>query len=147
MGIPALPFSRINTTIAKPIKINETGKIESIGEHLKLKRLQLGLLQKDVAQMVGVSEDSVTYWESNRTIPLIRYMPKIIEFLGYNPMPVDPSTFSGKILQFRILNGLTYKAMGKLIGVNSSTITSWEQNHNNPRKNVKKRLEHVLQSK
>jgi len=120
---------------------------ETVGEHIRLKRLQLGLLQKDVAKIIGVSEDSVTYWERNRTIPLIRYMPKIIEFLGYNPMVVHRSTLSGRIVEFRILNGLTYKSMARLVGVDATTIAAWEHNDTIPLKNAKTKLLEVLNSK
>jgi DNA-binding XRE family transcriptional regulator len=145
--IPVLPFSKVQKTLQKPLKVNDRGTVETVGDHLRLKRLQLGLFQKDVAALIGVSEDTVTYWERNRTVPLIRYMPNIIAFLGYNPIPIDTSTIGGRIYEFRILNGLTHKTMGKLVGVDASTIGSWEQHLNKPGKRVKTRLMQLLKSK
>lgn len=99
-----------------------------IGEHLKRNRVALRLLQKDVAEIIDVSEDCITNWENNRSEPQIRHYPKIIEFLGYNPFPIEESTLGGKIKKYRIENGLSHKNLGMLVGVDSSTICSWENN-------------------
>ena len=48
--------------------------------------MDLGLLQKQVAEEIGVHEQTITGWERNATIPEVRYIPAIIEFLGYNPL-------------------------------------------------------------
>ncbi len=45
------------------------------------------MLQKDVAEQLGVDKTSVFNWEANTATPEIRYMPAIIDFLGYNPLP------------------------------------------------------------
>jgi DNA-binding XRE family transcriptional regulator len=44
-----------------------------------------------VADLIGVHEMTITSWESNATIPEVRYMPAIIQFLGYNPLPLANS--------------------------------------------------------
>ena len=41
----------------------------------------MGLFQKDVAKFVGVSTDTVTYWEKGRTQPNKENLQKIKEFL------------------------------------------------------------------
>ncbi|MHB9037748.1 MAG: helix-turn-helix domain-containing protein [Armatimonadota bacterium] len=56
-----------------------------MGDHIRKRRLDLGLLQKDVAKILGVTEASVFYWETHRASPRGRYIPRIIEFLGYLP--------------------------------------------------------------
>ncbi|MGV3598251.1 MAG: helix-turn-helix domain-containing protein [Bacteroidota bacterium] len=43
------------------------------------------LMQKDVAKLIGVSEDCITYWENGRSNPQIRFTQNIIMFLGYIP--------------------------------------------------------------
>ncbi len=57
------------------------------GEHIRKRRLGLKL-QKDVAEQLGVDKTSVFKWEGNRSSPEIRYMPAIIRFLGYDPLPL-----------------------------------------------------------
>ncbi len=45
-------------------------------------RLDRGLLQKDVAKLIGVTEDCITNWEKNRSFPQKRYTKVIVQFLG-----------------------------------------------------------------
>ena len=54
-----------------------------MGDHLRKRRLDLGLLQREVAEQIGVDAMTICNWEKQRTVPEIRCMPRIIEFLGY----------------------------------------------------------------
>ena len=56
----------------------------TVDDHLRMKRLDLGLLQKDVAQYLGVNTSSVINWEKNHNVPMDHNIPGIIEFLGYD---------------------------------------------------------------
>ncbi|MCI0624160.1 MAG: helix-turn-helix domain-containing protein [Acidobacteria bacterium] len=56
----------------------------SLGDHLRKRRLDLGLLQAQVAEKIGVTESTVWNWEHGRK-PVRRYQVKLIEFLGYRP--------------------------------------------------------------
>lgn len=58
---------------------------QTIGDHIRRRRLGLKLFQRDVADQLGVGQTSVFNWEGNRSGPEIRYMPAIIDFLGYDP--------------------------------------------------------------
>ncbi len=57
----------------------------TIGDHIRKRRIELNLLQRDVARQIGVSEDCITYWENGRSTPQRRFVTKIKEFLGYFP--------------------------------------------------------------
>jgi len=61
----------------------------TIGDHLRKRRLDLGLLQGEVADRLGVTESSVTNWELSRTEPELRLLPGIVRFLEYTPWSVD----------------------------------------------------------
>lgn len=52
----------------------------SIGDNIRKKRIELKLLQKDVSKFLGVTEDSITNWEKNRSVPQIHFLPGIINF-------------------------------------------------------------------
>jgi DNA-binding XRE family transcriptional regulator len=54
----------------------------TVGEHIRKKRMDLGLLQREVAEIIGVTESSVWNWEHG-TEPELQYNPRIIKFLGY----------------------------------------------------------------
>jgi len=53
----------------------------TVGEKMRNKRFEVGLLQKDVAKIIGVTEDTITNWENNRTKPYRRFEKSIIKFL------------------------------------------------------------------
>ena len=54
----------------------------TVGEHIRKKRMDLGLLQREVAEIIGVTESSIWNWEHG-TEPELQYKSSIIIFLGY----------------------------------------------------------------
>ncbi len=44
-----------------------------------------------VALRLSVNDWTLHNWENNETTPAIRYMPRIIAFLGYDPWPAPRS--------------------------------------------------------
>ncbi|WP_344851404.1 helix-turn-helix domain-containing protein [Pedobacter jeongneungensis] len=113
----------------------------SIGEHLRKKRMELRLLQRDLADILGVFEGCITYWETNRSEPQINYFPAIHLFLGYTHLKFDESTFRGQLEAYRWKNGLSHKRLGKVLGVHGSTIGSWENGDSRPNKENLEQLE------
>ncbi len=61
-------------------------QLKNIGVELKRKRLQAGISQEKLAQNLNASIVSIQSWEHARTIPNICYLPKLIKFLGYDPL-------------------------------------------------------------
>ncbi len=96
----------------------------------------MSMKQEDVGRIIGVSTDCITLWENNHSKPMIHHMPKIVEFLGYNPIPTDQKGLAGRINSYRIKHGLSYKNMGVLLGVDASTIGAWEKGTPISKKNL-----------
>lgn len=90
------------------------------------------LLQKDVANILGVTEDCITNWEKNRSFPQIQFMPYIIQFLGYLPFNFEMTTLSGKLKAYRHIKGISQKKLGTMLNVDGATINSWEQGASQP---------------
>ncbi|MBB1644568.1 hypothetical protein A9970_11435 [Sphingobacterium sp. UME9] len=122
----ALPCLRFEQKISKPLPVSMPLNPTTLGEHIRKRRMELRLFQKDVAAIFNVSEDCITYWENNRSEPQIQYYPPIIGFLGYCPFELDASTFAGKIKAYRYLNGLTQKRFAKLMNLDPATVGRWE---------------------
>lgn len=137
----ALPLVQIRRKFSKPMPLTYPKYPLSIGEHLRKKRMDLGLFQRDLADIMGVSEDCITYWETNKSEPQINYFPKIHLFLGYSPLKFDENKFVGRLKALRWKKGLSYKSFGKLLGVNGSTVCSWENGESIPRKHNQDQLE------
>jgi len=71
-------------------------ELNTLRDHIKAKRIDLGLFQKEVTKTIGVTTDTITNWEKNRNQPMYRHYPRIIEFLGYCPLELL-STFNERL--------------------------------------------------
>jgi transcriptional regulator with XRE-family HTH domain len=91
-------------------------KVRTIGDNLRTRRLDLGLLQRDVALRLGVSKSAGENWERGRTEPELRFLPAIIGFLGYDPRPV-PETVGARVRHEREGQGLSQKEMARRMGI------------------------------
>lgn len=90
----------------------------------------MGLLQNEVAKIIGVTESTVWNWEHG-TEPELRYLPKIIEFLGYVPFecPDDPV---GRLRYYKRVNGLSYEMLGELMGRDPEQLADWLSGRRKP---------------
>ena len=67
----------------KALKSKETSIAHvSLGEHLKKKRLELRLTQKEAGTHLGVTSFTVTNWEHGLRKPAIQHFPVICQFLA-----------------------------------------------------------------
>lgn len=55
---------------------------ETLGQQIRKVRMDRGLLQKEVAEIIGVTEDTITNWENDRCQPYYIYTDKIKSFLN-----------------------------------------------------------------
>jgi DNA-binding XRE family transcriptional regulator len=97
------------------------------GEHIKKRRFELGLTQALAAQVIGVTESTITYWERQRTEPMLWAYPKIIEFLGYNPDINPTKTLGQKIKEYRRIHGIAQEMLARQIGIDPSTLSRLER--------------------
>jgi transcriptional regulator with XRE-family HTH domain len=77
----------------------------TLGDHKRKRRLDLGLLQREVAERLSADTCSVTNWELNRTKPALWFLPAIVRFLGYVPWSADGS-IGHRLLAYRRERGL-----------------------------------------
>jgi transcriptional regulator with XRE-family HTH domain len=127
----ALPFIQISLTALKTKSSEYPKELKTLGDHMRNRRLDLKLLQKDVGQRIGVSVSSVWNWENGWVAPAVKYLPAIIAFLGYNPLP-KPKTFAGRLVLYRKAKGWTQKVFAKSLGVDQTTLARWERGERKP---------------
>jgi transcriptional regulator with XRE-family HTH domain len=113
------------------------------GDHIRRRRLALELLQSDVAERLGVTESSVWNWESNGSEPEFRYMPGIIEFLGYNPLP-EATTLGEQLVRHRTTLGMSQKEFATKLAVDPGTLARWERRGREPTGALLARVTRVL---
>ena len=118
---------------------------QTLGDHLKRRRLGLGLFQKDVARQLHVGEWTYLKWEHDKTFPNIRMWPRVFRFLGFYPFPV-PRTLSDRLKAFRRLHGLSRKELAGQLGVDEGTLARWESGERGPAGNRMEIVEAVLRS-
>jgi len=76
---------------------------ETIGDHIRKKRLDLEIKRKDFVKLMGVGKKTVDGWELRGATPQSENMKRIIDFLGYVPYdPIQP--LSKRIVIWRLSN-------------------------------------------
>jgi transcriptional regulator with XRE-family HTH domain len=119
-----LPYVRLcfRKERPKPYPTNPS----TLGEHLRKRRMELGLYQQEVAVKLGVTVDAAASWEKDRKHPKLRHWPKIIAFLGYDPNP--PPTTLGEQLRARYrAMGLPRKDAARRLGLDEGTLQRYEE--------------------
>jgi len=47
--------------------------------------MDLGITQKEAARRIGADQWTVINWEKGRTEPAVRFVPRVLAFLGFDP--------------------------------------------------------------
>jgi len=113
----------------------------TIGDHIRKRRLELKILQKEVAHLLGVTEASVDDWEKHRTDPMVHLIPRITQFLGYTPPFFHGQTTGQKIVAYRYVRGMSQRALALTLKVDPGTLGRWERDESFPTGELKLRLE------
>jgi site-specific DNA recombinase len=104
---------------------------QTVGDHIRRKRLGLKMLQRDVADQIGANTTSVFKWEANTAAPEFRFMPAIIRFLGYSPLP-EANTLAQQLVRHRTTLGMSQKEAALMFGVDTGTLARWERGEREP---------------
>jgi transcriptional regulator with XRE-family HTH domain len=126
-----LPFCHFEIRATRPRTSQYPKQISTLGDHLRARRLDLNLLQKQVADQIGVHPLTITNWESNESSPEVHFIPAIIQFLGYDPLPPG-SSLAQRIATRRQVLGLSQRGMAERMGVNPDTLRGWEAGQHQP---------------
>ncbi len=105
--------------------------LNTLGDHLQKRRLDLGLQWKEVAKEIVTDETNIAYWKDDRTRPGLRFWPAIIRFLGYDPRP-EPANIGERLIRHRERLGMSRQKMAARLGVDPSTLGKWEQGRRAP---------------
>jgi len=99
---------------------------KTLGDHLRRRRRMLGLWQKEVGQILGVSKENVFNWETNHTKPMVHAYPDIMDFLGYCPVQYTKN-LGDRIRLYRTHQGYSILELANILGVDECTLGSWER--------------------
>jgi DNA-binding transcriptional regulator YiaG len=134
---------------SKPLPGVYPKRLDTIGDHIRKKRLDMKLKQSDVAEIIGVTEETICNWEKHRFTPDSWRMPKIFEFLGYVPdtlaKSISGTSLGEKIIAYREIVGMTQSSLARQLGVAPGTVSRWEKNMAMPSKCFQKALDLLLE--
>jgi DNA-binding XRE family transcriptional regulator len=79
----ALPFYFSTRGAKKPKDSAYPAELRPVGDHIRARRLDFGLFQKDGAKEIGVTTDTITNWKNGDSTATLKSWPKVTRFLGY----------------------------------------------------------------
>jgi len=131
---------------AKPLPQGYPTDLVSIGDHIRKVRMDRQLSQPDLSEILGTSVDTLCNWEHNRNSPKARYLPAIINFLGYTPRELEPilPRLENPIFKYRTHHNITLKDLAKDLGVDRGTLRKFELGINANNNRVKVELSTFL---
>lgn len=118
-------FCHVHRRGRKPRPAGYPREPRTLGEHLRKRRIDLGLLQREVADQIGVTVETVLGWELRGRQPVIRHWPGILEFLGYDPCS-EPQTTAERLKGVRRRRGWSQRELAGRLGVDPSAVRDWE---------------------
>ena len=141
----SLPCCHVTLCASKPKNRAYPIELITIGVHLRARRFDLGLLQREVADQIGVTKCTIQYWETNRVTPALRFRPRITKFLGYDPNAnTFPGSLSERLKAHRTKLGLSRKKLAALLGIDQSNLAGWERGEHRPTSRSLKLIERFL---
>lgn len=111
--------------------------------HLRKRRLERGLLQKEAAAELGISEWGYANWENGKTTPGTVLYRRAIEFLGYYPHS-RPTTLADRLRKIRRCLGLTGSQAARLAEVDEATFLMWERGKWRPTVRTRAKVERLF---
>ena len=121
------PFSfyEISFKTLKPKSKAYPTELRTVGDHICKKRIDLGLSRSDLAKLLGTTQTRVWVWENYEALPKTTLYPKVIEFLGYDPLFDDSRTLKAKIENYKRKHGLSNTNLAKRIGISYPLLLSF----------------------
>jgi DNA-binding transcriptional regulator YiaG len=132
-----LPFCHRTVSALKYPNQKYPIELKTLGDHIRKRRLDLTLLQKQVGEQLGVDADTVFRWESNASSPSVARIPDIIDFLAYDPLPT-PISLPERLLGIRKRLGLSQSGMARRLGIDPTTLRRWEHGRTRPNRQSRK---------
>ena len=137
----------------------------TLGQHLKKKRFLAGIKQAEAALKLGISDRTLSLWETDRVYPAWEFQPRLIAYLGYDPFhdpalgrpkgnetpcvaflsPAAPVSIGQKIKRHRFKLKKTRRQLAEEFGISVKTLWGWETNRRQPSAHGQKLVAKFLQ--
>ena len=121
-----VPFTNLRLTGTQKKPKGYPEQLLTVGDHIKARRLDLGITRKELCSIIGIGPWPNLCWEHDGATPRVRYWPAILDFLGYDP-ELEPITLAGKLLKIRRRHGWQLRDLAVRIDVSPNSIKRWEE--------------------
>ena len=115
-------FSRLTIAKSRPKPKGYPLKLETVGDHIRKKRMDEGRTGWQIAEEIGVHKESIFNWESRNKSPEIHSYPKIIKYLGYDPWDTGGNSLKERLGRYKRMNGFSNKVLAQQIDCDESTV-------------------------
>ncbi|MHB8094485.1 MAG: helix-turn-helix transcriptional regulator [Candidatus Aminicenantales bacterium] len=140
-----LPFCHITLKARKPVSREKLPDVcRTWGDWIKVRRIGLKLTKRQVSLQLNVSDLTIYLWEKNRVEPSLAHIPKIIGFLGRDPFEKRVESLGENIREYRRIHGLTQKRLAEQLGVDETTLASWENGEHHPSKKLLEKISDTI---
>lgn len=113
---------------------------QTFGQHLKRRRNEQALLQRELADQLGVGVNTVRKWERSTREPRAAFLPRLLDFLGYDPRP-EAAGLADRLERARRGLGLTQQSLAQRLEIDESTVANYEAGrHGSRHTSVRRRL-------
>jgi len=141
-----VPFSKLQSSVQMPKPKRYIQEPKTLGDYILNARIDKRFEQKEVAALIGVTENTISNWELNLYKPDIQFYPNIFKFIECIPFELKTDTLGDQIRTFRILNGMSQEKLASELGINESTVFHYEKGKHKPTKKVLAKLSVILDS-
>jgi transcriptional regulator with XRE-family HTH domain len=120
-----VPFCRQTPLTLKALRAKDyLENPQTLGQHLKKRRKELRLLQREAAAQMGIGTDTYANWENDKTKPVAAQFRPAVKFLGYDPTPA-PDTLSERLTAKRRQPGVTFAQVARYLQWDPGTLTRY----------------------
>ena len=120
-----MPFSLgVPVTLKSLRRKDYSDDPQTLGQHLKKRRRELGLLQREAAKHMGILTETYANWENGHTEPVASQFRPVVAFLGYDPTPA-PKTLAERLEAKRRVTGMTSSHVAEHLGWDEGTLTRY----------------------
>ncbi len=118
----------------------------TLGEHLRNCRIKRHLFQHQLAKLLQVDRGSIQNWERGVGEPGIQVIPRILDFLRYDPEPL-PEALPGRIWYARRRLGFTQEDLAAALKVGSFAVWEWETGRSSPPPAAVEEIQSLLEAR
>ena len=113
---------------------------QTLGEHIRKRRMDLNMTKKAMAIKFNVNEMTVGTWENNKHVPPPKHYANLIKYIGYLPFETKNLSLGKQLYYARQVAGLTQEKLSRLIKIDESSLRLIELDQRKPQSKIYKIL-------